>query len=224
MPHRECCWANPAALCTAMGERRTGPPPPVSTAGAPPTPASIHSTNTASDVVKPAGDETARGLSERIALKRERRRGGVPRCTVAAAAPLPSRSASRWRPTPLTMGDCWPCSAVSRAWAVAPNACCAQRLLRNHLRGGRVGVSAREKYSRQQLASAGAAQCSVLGPQLLRRHVDGLPRRLDSINLRRRPCTLTKTRLLCWVRASVLVLRQCRLPCLLWPHGLLSKA
>ncbi|PWV17658.1 hypothetical protein C3747_17g59 [Trypanosoma cruzi] len=44
-------------------------------------------------------------------------------------------------------------------------------------------MSAREQYSRQQLASAWAAQCSVVGPQLFHRHVDGLPRRLDSIYL-----------------------------------------
>ncbi|EAN86980.1 hypothetical protein Tc00.1047053510385.20 [Trypanosoma cruzi] len=36
--------ANPAALCPARGERRTGPPPPVSTAGTPPMPVCIHAT------------------------------------------------------------------------------------------------------------------------------------------------------------------------------------
>ncbi|KAF8284837.1 hypothetical protein TcBrA4_0043510 [Trypanosoma cruzi] len=36
--------ANPAALCPARGERRTGPPPPVSIAGTPPTPVCIHTT------------------------------------------------------------------------------------------------------------------------------------------------------------------------------------
>ncbi|RNC38173.1 hypothetical protein TcCL_NonESM12609, partial [Trypanosoma cruzi] len=36
--------ASPAALCPASGEGRTGPPPPVSTAGTPPTSAWIHAT------------------------------------------------------------------------------------------------------------------------------------------------------------------------------------
>ncbi|RNC32106.1 hypothetical protein TcCL_Unassigned05318 [Trypanosoma cruzi] len=36
--------ATPAALCPASGERRTGPPPPVSTAATPPTSAWIHAT------------------------------------------------------------------------------------------------------------------------------------------------------------------------------------
>ncbi|KAF8296837.1 hypothetical protein TcYC6_0085270 [Trypanosoma cruzi] len=80
---------------------------------------------TVSDVVTPVRDKTARGLSERIAVECERRRGGVPRCTVAVAALSQSRLASRLRSTPLTMGDCWPGSAGSRACAVEPNTGCA---------------------------------------------------------------------------------------------------
>ncbi|RNC42523.1 hypothetical protein TcCL_NonESM07874 [Trypanosoma cruzi] len=77
---------------------------------------------TASEFVTPVSDEAARGLSGCIAVECERRRGVIPRCTVAVAALLPSRSASRLRSTPLAMGECWLCSAGSRAWAVAPNA------------------------------------------------------------------------------------------------------
>ncbi|EKF26203.1 hypothetical protein MOQ_010114 [Trypanosoma cruzi marinkellei] len=65
------------------------------------------------------GDEKARGPSECIAVACERCRGGVQRCTVAALSP--SRSASRPRSTPLTMGGRWQCSADSRALALEPN-------------------------------------------------------------------------------------------------------
>ncbi|EAN88886.1 hypothetical protein TcCL_Unassigned01111 [Trypanosoma cruzi] len=115
--------ATPAALCPASGERRTGPPPPVSTAGTPPASAWIHATTHGLGVGDACEcDEAARGLSGCIAVECERRRGIIPRCTVAVAALSPSRSASRLRSTPLAMGECWLCSAGSRAWAVAPNA------------------------------------------------------------------------------------------------------
>ncbi|KAF8302438.1 hypothetical protein TcYC6_0047500 [Trypanosoma cruzi] len=113
----------------------------------------------------------ARGLNEC-----ERRSGGVPRCTVAVTALSPSRSASRLRSTPRTMGECWPCSTGSRAWAVAPNAGSKSPA------SGCVWVSARQEYSRQHLALAVAAQCSIVGPQLLLHRVDGLLRRLYSIH------------------------------------------
>ncbi|KAF8284575.1 hypothetical protein TcYC6_0002200 [Trypanosoma cruzi] len=74
------------------------------------------------------------------------------------------------------MGECWPCSTGSRAWAVAPNAGSESPA------SGCVWVSARQEYSRQHLASAVAAQCSIVGPQLLLHRVDGLLRRLYSIH------------------------------------------
>ncbi|RNF02235.1 hypothetical protein TcG_11319 [Trypanosoma cruzi] len=77
---------------------------------------------TASELVTPVSDEAARGLSGCIAVECGRRRGVVPRCTVAVAALSPSRSASRLCSTPSAMGECWLCSAGSRACAVAPNA------------------------------------------------------------------------------------------------------
>ncbi|RNC55188.1 hypothetical protein TcCL_ESM07332 [Trypanosoma cruzi] len=74
------------------------------------------------------------------------------------------------------MGECWPCSAGSRAWAVAPNAGSESPA------SGCVWVSARQEYSRQHLTSAVAAQCSIVGPQLLLHRVDVLLRRLDGIH------------------------------------------
>ncbi|RNE99085.1 hypothetical protein TcG_12164 [Trypanosoma cruzi] len=77
---------------------------------------------TASELVTPVSDGAARGPSGCIAVECGRRRGVVPRCTVAVAALSPSRSASRLCSTPSAMGECWLCSACSRACAVAPNA------------------------------------------------------------------------------------------------------
>ncbi|RNF01369.1 hypothetical protein TcG_11761 [Trypanosoma cruzi] len=77
---------------------------------------------TASDVVTPVSEEAARGPSGCIAVECRRRRGVIPRCTVAVTALSPFRSASRLRSTPLAMGECWLCSAGSCACAVAPNA------------------------------------------------------------------------------------------------------
>ncbi|RNC52360.1 hypothetical protein TcCL_ESM10424 [Trypanosoma cruzi] len=45
-----------------------------------------------------------------------------------------------------------------------------------------------------------------------------------AFTLRRRSCTLKTARWLPWVRTAVHVLRQCHLPCPLWPHGLPSTA
>ncbi|KAF8283215.1 hypothetical protein TcYC6_0029160 [Trypanosoma cruzi] len=74
------------------------------------------------------------------------------------------------------MGECWPCSTGYRAWAVAPNAGSESPA------SGCVWVSARQEYSRQHLTSAVAAQCSIVGPQLLLHRVDVLLRRLYSIH------------------------------------------
>ncbi|PWV19828.1 hypothetical protein C3747_8g772 [Trypanosoma cruzi] len=56
-----------------------------------------------------------------------------------------------------------------------------KRWLHNYLRGRYVRVCTREQHSRKQLASAGAQQGSVPGPQLFLHCVDDLLRRLDNI-------------------------------------------
>ncbi|ESS62244.1 hypothetical protein TCDM_10122 [Trypanosoma cruzi Dm28c] len=116
----------------------------------------------ASELVTPVSDEAARGPSGCIAVECERRSGGVLIGISTAFG---------------TVDD----ERVLAVLCGLPRLCRrARRWWRSHLRGDCVGVSAREQYSRQQLASAGAAQCSVVRPQLLHRHVDGLLCRLDS--------------------------------------------
>ncbi|KAF8304048.1 hypothetical protein TcYC6_0037730 [Trypanosoma cruzi] len=56
-----------------------------------------------------------------------------------------------------------------------------KRWLHNYLRGRYVRVCTREQHSQKQLASAGAPQGSVPGPQLFLHCVDDLLRRLDNI-------------------------------------------
>ncbi|KAF8304235.1 hypothetical protein TcYC6_0039110 [Trypanosoma cruzi] len=56
-----------------------------------------------------------------------------------------------------------------------------KRWLHNNLRGRYVRVCTREQHSRKQLASAGAQQGSVPGPQLFLHCVDDLLRRLENI-------------------------------------------
>ncbi|KAF8304150.1 putative reverse transcriptase (RNA-dependent DNA polymerase) [Trypanosoma cruzi] len=56
-----------------------------------------------------------------------------------------------------------------------------KRWLHNYLRDRYVRVCTREQHSRKQLASAGAPQGSVPGPQLFLHCVDDVLRRLDNI-------------------------------------------
>ncbi|EKF38240.1 hypothetical protein MOQ_001552 [Trypanosoma cruzi marinkellei] len=119
-------------------------------------------------MVTSIGEKKARGLSECIAVACERRRGGVPHRTVPIGISTAFDTVDDGRSLAVLGG----LPRLRRR---------AQRRLRNHLRGGRVGVTAREQYSRQRLVSAVAAQRGVLGPQLPLYCVDGLLRRLDNI-------------------------------------------
>ncbi|RNE98559.1 hypothetical protein TcG_12233 [Trypanosoma cruzi] len=83
-----------------------------------------------------------------------------------------------------------------------------KRRLHNYLRGRRVGVCTRERHFRKQLASAGAPQGGVPGPQLSLYCVDDLLRRLAASILPPHSCTLTHSHLLPQVRTSMHVLRQ----------------
>ncbi|KAF8304224.1 hypothetical protein TcYC6_0041410 [Trypanosoma cruzi] len=74
------------------------------------------------------------------------------------------------------MGSYSACLTDFHALATEP-----KRWLHNYLRGRYVRVCTREQHSRKQLASAGAPQGSVPGPQLFLHCVDDLLRRLENI-------------------------------------------
>ncbi|KAF8278772.1 hypothetical protein TcBrA4_0105660 [Trypanosoma cruzi] len=95
-----------------------------------------------------------------------------------------------------------------------------KRWLHNYLRGRYVVVCTREQHSRKQLASAGAPQGGVPGPQLSLYCVDDLPAPPGQHSiLPPHSCTLDEPHFLPQVRTSMPVLRQCDRSCLLWPHG-----
>ncbi|RNC39528.1 hypothetical protein TcCL_NonESM11112, partial [Trypanosoma cruzi] len=144
---------------------------------------------------------------------------GVPRCTVADTALSPSGSASRLHYTPLTMGVCWPCSTGYRAWAVAPNAgsaiTCEAAAFGCVLVENIPGISSPQPWQpnaasldRSSYSTAWMVCCAAC----------------TAFTLRRRSFTLTAARLLPCMWTSVPVLRQCQLPCPLWPHLLPSIA
>ncbi|KAF8284755.1 hypothetical protein TcBrA4_0043140 [Trypanosoma cruzi] len=86
-----------------------------------------------------------------------------------------SRLIFRLRSTPLTMGSYSACLTDSAPWPQT------KRWLHNYLRGRYVRVCTREQHSRKQLASAGAPQGGVPGPQLFLYCVDDLLCRLGNM-------------------------------------------
>ncbi|PWV09783.1 putative Reverse transcriptase (RNA-dependent DNA polymerase)/RNase H [Trypanosoma cruzi] len=129
-----------------------------------------------SDVVTLVIGKINRGLSEFGILEYERPGGGAPTCHPRHHRSLLTLIDFSTAFDTVDHGKLF--GMPDRLPRLGPR---TKRWLHNYLRGRRVRVCTREQHSRKQLASAGAPQGSVPGPQLFLHCVDDLLRRLHNI-------------------------------------------